>query len=145
GARIDIRQHLRPQRLPLLASPQGRVAERPIKCREVCADREAGVVFRLRTRRKNTPAASASVAPQNFVDDAATPCSDARREMCLFNEGSLLTPPSSAGIRSRLLLTWSSSITWSADPLRCLHRLSEASRSSGRGYSLHPFGALPHH
>src|SRR5207245_7944363 len=57
----------------------------------------------------------------------------------------MIIPPLDAGTRSRLLLTWSSSITWSADPLRCLHRPSEASRSSGRGYSLHPSGALPHH
>jgi hypothetical protein len=35
--------------IPLLASPQGGVAERSIKCREASADREAGVVFRLRT------------------------------------------------------------------------------------------------
>src|SRR5438093_7159121 len=67
------------ERIPLLASPQGGVAERLIKCREAPADREAGVVFRLRTQRKTTPAASASVASQHFLDDAATPCGDARR------------------------------------------------------------------
>src|SRR6266516_6622752 len=66
--------------IPLLASPQGGVAERLIKCREASADCEAGVVFRRRTQRKTTPAASASVASQHFLDDAATPpCSDARR------------------------------------------------------------------
>src|SRR5438477_8641593 len=43
------------------------------KCREASADREAGVVFRLRTERKTTPAASASVASQHFLDDAASP------------------------------------------------------------------------
>src|SRR5881392_865119 len=68
------------ERIPLLASPQGGVAERLIKCREASADREAGVVLRLRTQRKTTPAASASVASQHFVDDAASPpCGDARR------------------------------------------------------------------
>ena len=79
------------ERIPLLASAQGGVAERLIKCREASADREAGMVFRLRTQRKTTPAASASLeaaryracasrASQNFPDDAATPpCGDARR------------------------------------------------------------------
>src|SRR5438046_9994355 len=67
------------ERIPLLASPQGGVAERLIKYREASADSEAGVVFRLRTQRKTTPAAS-SVASQHFFDDAATPpCCDARR------------------------------------------------------------------
>src|SRR5205809_7540491 len=66
--------------IPLLASPQGGVAERLKRYREASADREAGVVFRLRTQRKTTPAASASVASQHFLDDAATPpCGDARR------------------------------------------------------------------
>src|SRR5438046_7300311 len=70
------------ERIPLLASPQGGVAERLIKCREASADREAGVVFRLRTQRKTTPAASASVASQHFLDDAASPpCGGARRGM----------------------------------------------------------------
>ena len=36
--------------IPLLASQQGGVAERSIKRREASADREAGVVFRLRTK-----------------------------------------------------------------------------------------------
>src|ERR1051326_5638398 len=48
--------------IPLLASSQGGVAERSIKSREASADREAGVVFRLRTTRKTTPSASVSVA-----------------------------------------------------------------------------------
>src|SRR5438046_2558395 len=66
--------------IPLLSSPQGGEAERLIKCREASADRAAGVVFPLKTQRKTTPAASASVASQHFLDDAATPpCSDARR------------------------------------------------------------------
>src|SRR5262249_25589695 len=43
------------ERIPLLASPQGGVAEQSIKCREAAADREAGVVFRLRTRKENHP------------------------------------------------------------------------------------------
>src|SRR6266850_5593025 len=66
--------------IPLLASPQGGVAERSIKCREASADREAGVGFQLRTKRKTTLAASASVAARHFIDDAATPpCGIARR------------------------------------------------------------------
>jgi len=36
-------------------------AERLIKCREASADREAGLVFRLRTQRKTTPAAAAAL------------------------------------------------------------------------------------
>src|SRR5438094_10588215 len=68
------------ERIPLLASSRGGVAERLIKCREASADREAGVVFRLRTQRKTTPAASASVASQHFLEDAVSPpCTDARR------------------------------------------------------------------
>src|SRR5207247_6809164 len=80
------------ERIPLLASPQGGVAEQSIKCREASADSETGVVFRMRTKRKTTPAASASleaaryracasrVASRYFLDDAATPpCGDARR------------------------------------------------------------------
>src|SRR5436189_3862884 len=63
---------------------KGGVAERLRRCREASADREAGVVFRWRTKpqggRKTTPTASTSVASQHFLDDAATPpCSDARR------------------------------------------------------------------
>src|SRR5436190_23968755 len=65
---------------------KGGVAERLRRCREASADREAGVVFRWRTKpqggRKTTPTASTSVASQHFLDDAATPpCSDARRGM----------------------------------------------------------------
>src|SRR5215813_2569920 len=50
--------------------------------RSLC-DREAGVVFRLRTKRKTTPSASVLVASRHFINDAATPpCGDARRGMC---------------------------------------------------------------
>src|SRR5437016_2746154 len=38
--------------IPLLASPQGGVAERLIRFREASADREAGVVFRLKRKGK---------------------------------------------------------------------------------------------
>src|SRR2546427_7364737 len=38
--------------IPLLASPQGGVAEPVRRFREASADREAGVVFRLRTKGK---------------------------------------------------------------------------------------------
>jgi outer membrane protein, multidrug efflux system len=42
------------------------------------------VVFQLRTKRKTTPAASASVASRNLLDDAASPpCGDARRGISL--------------------------------------------------------------
>src|SRR5262249_17430316 len=74
GERIGI------ERIPLLASPQGGVAARLRRYCEASADREAGVVFRLRTKRKTTPASSVSVASQRFLDDEATPpCVDARR------------------------------------------------------------------
>src|SRR5204863_9277120 len=75
------------EHIPLLASPQGGVAERVTKYREASADREAGVVFRSKTKRKTTPAAAASleaaryracaspVASQYLIDDAATPYS----------------------------------------------------------------------
>jgi hypothetical protein len=66
--------------IPLLAPPQGGVAERSRRCREASTEREGGVVFRLRKRRKTTPSASVSVASRNFINDAATPpCGDARR------------------------------------------------------------------
>src|SRR5947208_14210138 len=72
------------EHIPLLASPQGGVAERVTKYREASADREAGVVFRSKTKRKTTPAAAASVASQYLIDDAATPpCRAARRGMAL--------------------------------------------------------------
>src|SRR5437588_2696125 len=41
--------------IPLLASPQGGVAERLKRFRGASADREAGVVFRLRTKKENHP------------------------------------------------------------------------------------------
>src|SRR5439155_4948451 len=67
--------------IPLLASPQGGVAERSGKYCEASADREARVVFRMNPM-ETTPAASASVASRNFFDYAATPpCGDARRGM----------------------------------------------------------------
>ena len=59
--------------IPLLASPQGGVAERSIKCRGASADSEAGVVFRFESTRKTTPAASALDAARNVFDDAALP------------------------------------------------------------------------
>src|SRR5437879_13852940 len=82
------------EHIPLLASPQG-VAERVTRYREASADREAGVVCRSKTKRKTTPAAAAlleaaryragasRVASRYFIDDAATPCGDARRGMAL--------------------------------------------------------------
>src|SRR5262249_6571470 len=70
--------------IPLLASPRRGVAARVRKCREASIDSADGVVFRLRTQRKTTPAASASVASRNLLGDAATPpCGDARRGISL--------------------------------------------------------------
>src|SRR5262249_41316064 len=67
-------------RIPLLASPQGGVAERSIRYREASADERGRGGFPNEHKRKTTPAASASVASLNLLDDAATPpCSDARR------------------------------------------------------------------
>src|SRR5437660_12337158 len=63
----------------LLASPQGGEAERSRKCREVSACQRGRGGFPIETKRKTTPAASASVASPNFINDAATPCRDARR------------------------------------------------------------------
>src|SRR2546429_6462820 len=82
------------EHIPLLASPprSASAAARSLKrggrasnkYREASADREAGVVFRSKTKRKTTPAAAASVASQYLIDDAATPpCGDARRGMAL--------------------------------------------------------------
>src|SRR5262245_55098722 len=60
--------------IPLLASPQGGVAER---VRKISRGRGG---FPTAHERKTTPSASASVASQNFLDDADTPpCGDARR------------------------------------------------------------------
>src|SRR5205809_8041403 len=47
-------------------------------------------------KRKTTPAASASVAARNFLDDAATPpCGDARRGITL--DSNLFTAPMTPG------------------------------------------------
>ncbi len=57
----------------------GRAINKCCKASDGC---EAGVVFRLRTKRKTTQPASVSVASRNFINDAATPpCGDARRGM----------------------------------------------------------------
>src|SRR6266571_2683559 len=80
---------------PLLASPQGGVAERSRKYREASADRRGAQArqraasredgwFSDENKRKTTPSASASVASRNFLDDADTPpCGDARRGIAL--------------------------------------------------------------
>jgi len=74
------------RRIPLLASPQGGVAERSIKSRGAPTNARPGWFpdwERNRSgSRKTTPAASASVAARSFIHDAATPpCGDARRGM----------------------------------------------------------------
>ena len=65
--------------IPLLASPQGGVAERPSKvAKQPLIARPGG--FSDGNKWKTTPVASASVASRNFLDDATTPpCGDARR------------------------------------------------------------------
>src|SRR5437867_7216440 len=51
--------------------------------------------FSDENKRKTTPAASASVAARNFLDDAATPpCGDARRGLTL--DSNLFTVPMTA-------------------------------------------------
>src|SRR5947199_5977294 len=51
--------------------------------------------FSDENKRKTTPAASASVAARNFLDDAATrPCGDARRGITL--DSNLFTAPMTA-------------------------------------------------
>ena len=54
------------ERIPLLASPQGGVAERLRRFREASADREAGVVFRFKTKRKTSPAAGVWFRAKRF-------------------------------------------------------------------------------
>src|SRR5438874_757469 len=70
--------------IPLLASPQGGVAERLKRFREASTDREAGVVFRLRTKRK-PPRLRGTRWLRDFLFDRAStpPCGDARRGICL--------------------------------------------------------------
>src|SRR6266487_619421 len=57
--------------------------------------------FSDENKRKTTPAASASVAARNFLDDAATPpCGDARRGITL--DSNLFTAPITGRFHSRL-------------------------------------------
>ena len=64
---------------PLLASPQGGVAERSKNIAKRPLIAKTGW-FSFGFDRKTTPAASVSVAARHFVNDAATPpCGDARR------------------------------------------------------------------
>src|SRR5207247_2696710 len=67
-------------RIPLLAPSQGGVAERPKKCREASADREAGVVFRLRTKGKHPGCVRLRWLRSIFLmTQPSPPCGDARR------------------------------------------------------------------
>jgi hypothetical protein len=70
---------------PLLASPQGGVAERSISYREASADSEAGVVFRFETRGKRTPSAPKlrRLRAILLMGAATPPCGDARRGLPL--------------------------------------------------------------
>src|SRR5437867_4128757 len=75
---------------PLLASPQGGVAERSKNIAKHPLIAKPGW-FSDRNKRKTTPAASVLMASQNFLDDAATPpCGDARRG--LLRSSDLFTP-----------------------------------------------------
>src|SRR5439155_6369245 len=70
--------------MPLLASPQGGVAERSKKLLRSLRWIARPGWFSDENKRKTTPAASASVAARNLLDDAATsPCGDARRGITL--------------------------------------------------------------
>src|SRR5262245_29604668 len=63
----------------LLASPQGGVAERPIKCREASADRSAGVVFRFERKENHPVCAQLRRLRDILLMGAATPpCCGAR-------------------------------------------------------------------
>src|SRR5262245_35762752 len=65
---------------PLLASGQGGEAERSTKCREASADREAGVVLRLKQKENHPVCAPAKEAtPISFMGAATPPCCGARR------------------------------------------------------------------
>src|SRR5436309_11960791 len=67
-------------RIPLLASPQGGVAERSRRSREASFDREAGVVFRLKTKGKPPRLRPLRRLRAILSVGAATPpCGDARR------------------------------------------------------------------
>ena len=66
--------------IPLLASPQGGVAERSRNYREASADREAGVVFRLKGQGKPPRLRPLRTLRDIFLMGASTPpCGDARR------------------------------------------------------------------
>ena len=76
--------------IPLLASGQGGVAERSIKCREASADREAGVVFRWIRKGKPPRLRRLRWLRDIYFDDAASPpCGDARRGITLAQRRSL--------------------------------------------------------
>src|SRR5215472_354000 len=86
------------RRIPLLASPQGGVAERTRKCREASFESEDGVVFRAR-RAENHPGCVGFGGFALILDDAATPpCGDARRGLRLCQ---LSNNPSRRGLHSR--------------------------------------------
>jgi hypothetical protein len=72
SAAIEGEKELSGRNIPLLAPPQGGVAERLIKIAKLPLTRGRGG-FPIESKRKTTPAASSSVAAQNFVDDAALP------------------------------------------------------------------------
>src|SRR5262245_41199164 len=70
---------------PLLASPQGGVAERSINHREASADSEAGVVFRFETRGKppHLRPRLRRLRAILLMGAATPPCGDARRGLPL--------------------------------------------------------------
>src|SRR6266566_2355749 len=75
---------------PLLASPQGGVAERSRNIAKHPLIAKPGW-FSDGNQRKTTPTASVFVATRNFLDDAATPpCGDARRGLPRLDSSSFI-------------------------------------------------------
>ena len=126
--------------IPLLASGQGGVAERSIKCREASADREAGVVFRWIRKGKPPRLRRLRWLREIYFDDAATPpCGDARRGITLAQRrslrGDLAAQPdflfcykSSAQVRISELTNWAAGSRPQTQHLGC----GQASRPDGR-------------
>src|SRR5262245_35026528 len=85
--------NLEASRIPLLASPQGGVAEQPIKCCEASAERSAGVVFRLK-RKENHPVCVRLRRLRVLLMGAATPPCCGARGVAL--DSDLFTPSMTA-------------------------------------------------
>src|SRR5262249_32586356 len=104
------------RRSPLLASPQGGVAERSRKCREASFESEDGVVFRA-GRAENLPGCVGFGGFALILDDAATPpCGDARRGLRL---RPLSNNPVSVGLNESVneLFFWCKARTQKTSPV----------------------------